>query len=62
MSVEEENAKFKELVKQGYSVRRAWRGSGLHPRDYKKHYGEIWGDPNSASKAVGLSARLSPGS
>jgi hypothetical protein len=23
MSVEEENAKFKELVKQGYSVRRA---------------------------------------
>ena len=37
--------KFKELVKSGMSMRRALKGSGLHPRYYKKHYVEIWSDP-----------------
>jgi len=37
--------KFKELIKQGLSVNRALKESKLHPRYYKQHYEEIWGDP-----------------
>jgi len=41
--------KFKELVKSGISIRRALKESRLNPRDYVKHYMEIWSDPELES-------------
>ena len=37
--------KFKELIKSGMSIRKALKESRLQPRDYIKHYMEIWSDP-----------------
>jgi len=41
--------KFKELVKKGYSVRRALKESGLSMRKYRASYDEIWSDPELES-------------
>lgn len=38
--------RFKELVKQGSSIRKAMRECKLQPRNYKKFYDEIWSDPD----------------
>jgi len=40
--------KFKELIKQGYSVRKARSESKLHPSEYTKYYDDIWSDPELA--------------
>jgi len=40
--VKEKIERFKELIKKGFSVRRALRESGLRPQEYKKYYDEIW--------------------
>jgi hypothetical protein len=52
--------KFKELIKQGKSVRKALEESGLHRRDYKKHYDEIWSDPELAPFKPQPRVRVSP--
>jgi len=45
-STAEEKIKcFKELVKSGYSVAKAQRECRLYPREYKRYYNLIWGDP-----------------
>lgn len=41
-------ARFKELVRQGKPIRKSLRESGLQPRDYKRYYDDIWGDPDMA--------------
>jgi hypothetical protein len=52
--------KFKELIKQGKSVRKALEESGLHRRDYKKHYDKIWSDPELAPFKPQPRVRVSP--
>jgi len=47
-SVEEKIKRFKELVKQGYSVNKALKEVKLSPTTYNKHRNEIWGDPEMA--------------
>ena len=43
--VKERISRFKELIKQGYSVRKALAESGLGRTLYEKYYDEIWSDP-----------------
>ncbi|MBT0160921.1 hypothetical protein G4O51_13155, partial [Candidatus Bathyarchaeota archaeon A05DMB-2] len=40
--------RFKELIKQGYSVGKAKKESGLSHRMYRQHYDDIWTDPEMA--------------
>jgi hypothetical protein len=40
--------RFKELIKQGFSVSKAKKESGLSHRKYRQHYEEIWNDPEMA--------------
>ena len=40
--------RFKELIKQGMSVGKAKRESGLSHRMYRQHYDDIWSDPEMA--------------
>jgi len=47
-SVEEKIKRFKELVKQGYSVNKALKEVKLSPTTYNKHRDEIWSDPEMA--------------
>jgi len=48
VDVHERVERFKELIKRGYSVRKAQKESKLQPRDYKKFYDQIWSDPDMA--------------
>ncbi|MCR6691531.1 MAG: hypothetical protein MRT15_04000 [archaeon YNP-LCB-003-016] len=59
-TVAERINKFKELIKQGKSVRKAMMESGLQPRDYKKHYDEIWSDPEIAAFKPQPRVRVNP--
>jgi hypothetical protein len=43
--LEERVNAFKQLIKQGYSVRKALKEAGISHGTYTKLYGEIWSDP-----------------
>jgi hypothetical protein len=47
-SLEERVNTFKQLIKQGYSVRKALNEAGISRDAYHKLYGEIWSDPELA--------------
>jgi hypothetical protein len=46
--LEDKIKRFKELVRQGYTVGKALREAKLRGQEYKAHYEEIWGDPEMA--------------
>jgi len=59
--VEEKIELFKSLVKAGKSVNKAIAESGLTEYKYRKHYAEIWSDPELAAfKPQPLFPRLQP--
>lgn len=47
--VGEKIARFRELIKRGYTVKQAMKESGLSRSEYERFYDEIWSDPELES-------------